>query len=68
MEKHSKILELRIGIKLVNYRKDYLKCTLEPSCMSRKPFDNNLVVIHKTKTALKLNKAAYIGMCIFELN
>ena len=36
--------------------------------MSHKIFDNNLVMIHKNKLALKLNKPGYIGMCILELN
>ena len=36
--------------------------------MSRKIFDNNLVAIRKSKLALKLNKPAYIGMCISELS
>ena len=31
-------------------------------------FDNTLVVIHEGKLALKLNKLAYIGMCILELS
>ena len=31
-------------------------------------FDNNLVVILKSKFALKLSKLAYIGMCILELS
>ena len=31
-------------------------------------FDNNLVVIHKSKVALKLNKPASIAMCVFELS
>ena len=35
--------------------------------MSHKIFDNNLLVIRKSKLALKLNKYAYIGMCILEL-
>ena len=30
--------------------------------------DNNLVAIRKSKLALKLNKPAYIGMCILELS
>ena len=33
-----------------------------------KLFDNNLVVILKSKFALKLSKLAYIGMCILELS
>ena len=36
--------------------------------MSRKIFDNNLAVIHKSKLALKLNKPAYTEMCILELS
>ena len=36
--------------------------------MFHKIFDNNLVAIRKSKLALKLNKAAYIGMCIVELS
>ena len=57
----------RIDVKLVNNKKDYLKCTLKPSYISHKIFDNNLVAIRKSKLALKLNKPAYIGMCISEL-
>ena len=34
--------------------------------MSHNILDNNLVVIRKI--ALKLNKAAYIGMCILQLS
>ena len=36
--------------------------------MLRKMFDNNLVVIRKRKLPLKLNKPAYIGICILELS
>ena len=36
--------------------------------MSRKMFDNSLVMICKSNLALKLNKAAYIAVCILELN
>ena len=36
--------------------------------MSHKIFDNNLVVIHKSKLTLKLNKPSYIGICILELS
>ena len=57
-------LRNRIYVKLVKNKKDYLKCTSKPSYMSHKIFDNNLVAIRKRKLALKLNKPAYIGMCI----
>ena len=35
--------------------------------MSHKIFDN-LVTTHKNKVTLMLNKPAYIGMCILQLN
>ena len=36
--------------------------------MLHKIFENNLIAILKSKVALKLNKPAYIGMCILELS
>ena len=36
--------------------------------MSHKKLDNNSVAIHKSKLALKLNKGAYIRMCMLELS
>ena len=36
--------------------------------MSHKLFGNNLVAICKSKATLKLNKPAYIGMCILKLS
>ena len=58
----------RINVKLANNEKDYLKYTSKPSYTSHKIFDNNLVVIRKSKLALRLKKPAYIGMCILELS
>ena len=61
-------LKNRINVKLVNNEKEYLTCTSKPSYISHKIFDNNLVATRKSKLALKLNKPAYIGMCILELS
>ena len=61
-------LRNKIDVKLVNNEKDYLKCTPKPSDMSHKICDNNLSSICKSKFALKINKPAYIGMCILELS
>ena len=61
-------LRSRIDVRLENNENDYLKCSSKPSYMSHKIFDNNLVAIRKSKVALKLNKPAYIGMCILELS
>ena len=36
--------------------------------MSHKLFDNNLVVIRKSKVTLTLNKVAYIEMCLLDLS
>ena len=61
-------LRKRTNVKLVNNAKDYLKCTLKPSYMLHKIFNNNLVAIRKSKVSLKLNKPAYIGVCILEFS
>ena len=47
-------LRNRINVKLVNNKKDYLKCTSKPSYMRHKTFDNNLIEIRKNKLALSL--------------
>ena len=68
---YSKMMENfrnRINVKLVNNEKDYFKCTLKPSHMSHKIFDNNLVAKQKSRVLLKLNKLLYIGMCILKLS
>ena len=58
----------RVDVRLANNAKYYLKCTSKPSYMSRKIFDNTLVVIRKSKVALKLIKPPYIGMGILKMN
>ena len=67
MRKTLKNLRNRIVVKLVTNKKDYLECTRKPSYMLHKALDNNFVAICKSKVALKLNKPAYIGICILEL-
>ena len=57
----------RIDVRPVNNKKDYLKWTSQPGFITQKIFDNNLVVIHKIKTLLTLNKPAYVEICIVEL-
>ena len=57
----------RINVKLINNEKGYLKCISKPSYIPHKIFGNNLVAIRKRKVALKLNKLAYIGICILDL-
>ena len=66
--KEMENLRNRIDVKLVNNEKDYLKCASKSNYMSHKIFGNNLVAICKSKLASKLNKSAYIGMCVLELS
>ena len=67
-EKTMEKLRNRINLQLVNNEKDYLKCTSKPSYMPHKIIDDNLVVIHKSKLALKPNKPACIVVCTLELS
>ena len=66
-EKHWKTQEIE-SVYNQQTTKKTLKCTSKPCYMSHKIFDNNLAAIHKSKLALKLNKPAYIEMCILELS
>ena len=61
-------LRNRVDVRLLNNEKDYLKRIPKPSYMPHKIFDNYFVEIRLTKVELKLNKPAYIGICIFELS
>ena len=53
----------KIDVKLVGK-----KWTSKPSYISHKVFDNNLVVMRKSKVTLKLNIPAYFGMCLLDLS
>ena len=61
-------LRNRTDVKLVSNKKDYLKWISNPSYMSYKIFDNDLVTICENKVALTLNKHTYTGLCILKLN
>lgn len=56
-------LRKKIVVRIACNRKDSLKFTSKPSYMSQKRFGNDL----KSKFTLKLNKPAYLGMCILDL-
>ena len=60
-------LRNRTDIKLVSNKKDYMKWTSKPRYMFQKLFDNDLVMIRKSKVTLTLNKPAYIDICILDL-
>ena len=59
-------LKNRIDVKLVNNKKDYLKCTSKQSYMSHKIFDNNSVAIRKSKVALTIFKMGGGGGCVLQ--
>ena len=40
----------------------------KPSYVSSKIFNENFVAVHKIKERLKLNRPAYVGMCILDLS
>ena len=61
-------LRNRINVKLVNNKKDYLKCRSKQSYMLHKILKRDLVAIPKSKLALKHHKSAFIGKSILELS
>ena len=54
-------LRKRINVKLVNNKENYLEYTSQPTFVSQKIFDKNIVAIHRVKPVLLLNKTIYIG-------
>ena len=57
-----------IVVKFVSNDKDYLKWTSKPSYMSPNLFENDLVVILKSKVILAPNKPAHVWMCKSDLS
>ena len=58
----------RVDVRLVTDEKKLLKLTSKPTYVSSKIFNENLVAVHKIKETLKLNRPAYVGMCILDLS
>ena len=46
----------------------FTRLTSKPTFVSSKIFNKNLVAVHKIKETLKLNRPAYVGMCILDLS
>ena len=65
---YGKNLRNRTDEGIVSNQKYYLKQTLKPSYKSQKIFDNDLVLIHKSKVRLTPKKPAYVGMCVSDLS
>ena len=67
-DKTKENLRNRVDEKQVYNKNDCLQQASKTSFVTQKIFDNNLMVIHKIKISLKLNKLAFVGMCILELS
>ena len=61
-------LRKRIDVRLVTEVNQFIKLTSKPTFVSSKTFNKNLVAVHKIKETLKLNRPAYVGMCILDLS
>ena len=61
-------LQKRIGVKLVNNEKDYMKHVSKPTFISQKIFNKNFAAIHEIKPVLTLNKPIYVGFTVLELS
>ena len=65
MEKQQKIYE---NVRLVNNKKDFLKCTSKPTDIIHKIFYKNYAAIHEIKPVLTLKKTIQIGFTVPELS
>ena len=61
-------LRKRVDVRLVTEVNQFIKLTSKPIFVSSKIFNKNLVAVHKIKETLKLNRPAYVGMCILDLS
>ena len=57
-----------MDVRLVTDEKKLDKLTSKPTYVSSKIFNKNLMVVHKIKESLTLNRPAYVGMCILDLS
>ena len=60
-------LRKRVEFKLVTDEKKLMKLS-KPTFVTSKIFNEKLVAVHKIKEPLTLNRPAYVGMCILDLN
>ena len=61
-------LRKRVDVRLVTNEKKLDKLTSKPTYVSSKIFNENLMVVHKVKETLTLNRLVYVGMCILDLS
>ena len=58
----------RIKIRIATNEKDFLKYASRPTYITHVKLDKNLVVIHKKKELLTLDKLIYVGATVLELS
>ena len=61
-------LRKQVDVRLVTDVDQFTRITYKPTFFSSKIFNKNLVAVHKIKETLKLNRPAYVGMCILDLS
>ena len=61
-------LRKRISVKIVNNKKDFIKCISKPTDVSWRIFDKIYAAIHEIKTFLTLNKPIHVGFTVLELS
>ena len=61
-------LRIRVNVRLVSNKKDFLKYTSRPTHITHKIFGKNYAAIHEIKPVLTLNKPIYVGFTVLELS
>ena len=61
-------LRKQVDVRLVTNEKKLDKLISEPTFISSKIFNENLMAVHKVKEPLTLNRPTYVGMCILDLS
>ena len=61
-------LRKRVDIRLVTDQEQMAKLVNKPTFINWKIINEDLVVVHKIKETLTLNRPAYVGMCILDLS
>ena len=60
-------LRKRVDVRLVTDQNNLSKLASKPTFVNSKIFTEDLAAVHKTKETLKLDRPAYVGMCILEV-
>ena len=66
--KRTEDLIKRIGVRLLNNEKDYVKHVSKPTFISQKIFDEHFAAINEIKLVLTLKKPIYVGFSVLQLS